>query len=798
MVIHTNDPSVLALFEVDVSAGEGGMPGAHGKPGQGGNPGQPGNGAPGGTYHEQRGELSVSKQARAGHKGKQGKKGKNGRPAPTKQSKTGNTGNPGGVSFCLYNETGMTESGGTPFRVLFNKKDLPKLFPVAINFGEHSKSAQDVVLYGQKLQYGPVLPINVGSVSSPPSELLAFLVMHGQHVVSTLASAPFPRIPAENKTRYGELPANASQTVTLNVPKLRETGFRLDAEHWPLPQQWSPPTQITANFRTLLKVDGIMQKFCSADGDNVSAKEYDVTVDIPCQIVPDATGTGLMAPRSLLAIKNTSFAVQFAVKNRLAFATMDPKMCGIALQAAGSGFLPKVERPDPADASTMVMTSLTNSPGFLRTRARGPAPAVKAGQVQPVSFQLTLPEADKTSVLEPGGCLQLRAELFYDDELVQHTPMRAIRLCAPWPPEQPPSAMDLLVFTDETFAVEDYKMLRAVAVTLSLNAVFLDYQHFAEMNGGKLPTNVWSPHLGKAIVLWMPSLPGLAPLVPAEDFLEHVRAGGTLLCGGHSSFALSAGSEKLPAQAFRRSVRIGPNMTMADIRKGLQIDGQKLAGHGLVSLVMAIFATFSTERKLQYLMDKGESLGKVVLGDLQADDYQSAIPQGGGCCGCGGSSAASTVVPVRKSPVTIRDALINALRTDVMVDRCVFQTEQNTKHLIAVEQMVHFANKTLLPGPRSLPAALVARDMCAVWYACDLLNEKAYTGGTRVLWAGYVLPLRVIIARFESLAAEHKLDCRAMAERAKDVDIVSVTGAQGRTNSSTTLTHKISFHVPLK
>lgn len=36
IVIHTNDPSVLALIEVDCAGGEGGKPGAHGPPGVGG------------------------------------------------------------------------------------------------------------------------------------------------------------------------------------------------------------------------------------------------------------------------------------------------------------------------------------------------------------------------------------------------------------------------------------------------------------------------------------------------------------------------------------------------------------------------------------------------------------------------------------------------------------------------------------------------------------------------------------------------------------------------------------------
>lgn len=258
VVIHTNDPSVLALIEVDVSAGEGGAPGTHGKPGQGGNPGQGGPGGPAGTITAgPQGEQIASRSSKPGRKGKAGKKGKNGRPAPTKQSKGGIAGSPGSVSFCIYNETGMCESGGTPFRVLFNKKDIHKLYPMPVNFGVVAKAPDEIVIFGQQLQFGPVLPINVGSISAPTSEIMCFLMIHGKNAASTLQSAPFPRIPAENKTRYGELPPNAAQSVILTVPKLSATGFALDQDVWPLPQEWSPSSRCDAKFRCLLKVNGI-------------------------------------------------------------------------------------------------------------------------------------------------------------------------------------------------------------------------------------------------------------------------------------------------------------------------------------------------------------------------------------------------------------------------------------------------------------------------------------------------------------------------------------------------------------
>lgn len=246
----------MALFEVDVSGGEGGAPGTHGKPGQGGNPGQGGPGGAGGSAPE----ISLGRQGKPGRKGKQGKKGKNGKPAPTKQSKSGTSGSHGSVSFCIYTPAGLSESGGTPFRVLFNKRDLSRLHPLPVNFGVVSDSPQDIALYGQKLQFGPVLPINVGSIAAPASELMAFLVMRAKNILSTLGSAPFPPIPAENKTRYGELPPHAAQTITMAIPKLKESGFALDGEVWPLATTWSAPTQCQATFRTLIKVDGILQK----------------------------------------------------------------------------------------------------------------------------------------------------------------------------------------------------------------------------------------------------------------------------------------------------------------------------------------------------------------------------------------------------------------------------------------------------------------------------------------------------------------------------------------------------------
>jgi hypothetical protein len=783
--VHTNDPSVLALLEIDTSAGEGGTPGTHGQPGFGGQPGQ---GGPGGNGNG----------GRAGHKGKNGKKGKNGRPAPTKQSKSGKPGSHGSITFCIYNDTGLAESGGTPFRVLFNKRELPKLFPVPVNFGIRGKSADDLFVYGQKLEFGPVLPINVGSISAPESQLTGFLVMRSKRVVSTLASASYPPIPAENKTRYGELPPNAAQTLSLRIPKLEESGFHLQADVWPWPDQWSAPTQCTANFRTLIKVDGIMQKYSEADGDNVSSKEYDITVDIPAQISSELSDTGLRAPRSVAPGKDRSFQVQFQLRNRSSHFPLNTRECGVALVIAGDGFTAKVCREDN-DPSLSISQLPDGAGGFQRVKAFCAAPPVPPNSTQIISYIVKIPsEDDKKMPVEPGRVLLMRAELYFEGRVVQHTRVHRVRVCAPWPPLHPPSTSDLLVFVDQTFQHEDFNLLNSVAFSFGLKAVFLDYQNFAENNGGRLPADVWAPHRGKATILWMPVAQDLAQLVSTDDLASHLRAGGSLLCGAQSLFTMPPDLMRLSGNVFRRAVKIGPNLGMAELKRGLQMDGKKISGDGFICFVLGLLTAMSIEEKLRYLQEKGDALGAIMLGDLQASDYQTTVnfQSSGGCCSCLDSGIKSTqVVPMRRSAFTVRDALVSCLRTELALDRMAFMQERSTKFCIASEAIISFAEKKVIPAGRSKQLGMLARDISAAIYASELVREDSFPEDFRGLWITMGNRLRLVAMQCDSIAAEFQLDVFGAAERAKDVNIVGeVPGRPVGPSRST----NVSYHIPLR
>lgn len=512
------------------------------------------------------------------------------------------------------------------------------------------------------------------------------------------------------------------------------------------------------------------------------------------QIIPDQSGTGLLVPRSVLVSRDTVFHVQFAIRNRLQFASLDSQVCAIALLVAGPRQPPSVTRPEVETPLEKISLAASGSPGFIRQRNICAAPAVQPGLVQPVSFRLKLPEQDGKVIADPGSVILIRAELFFEGELVQYTPARSIRVCAPWPPEGPATSSDLLFFVDEKFVVEDYKLLHSLAYAMGLKACFLDYQHFAEINNGKLPASLWAPHKGKATVVWMPSLPGLAKLVPDEDFLEHIKAGGTLLCGGLSTFKLTGDAAQLKSQLFRRGVRIASQFTMTDLKKDLQIDEKKFSGDGLVNFVLAFFAALPTERKLLFLLEKGENIGQLALGNLSAHDFQTLVPASGGCCSCSSRTPAQ-VVPVRKSPCTIRDALVNAVRTDLMIDRHLFTMDNIIKNCIAINDLLSFASKSVLAlGTKSRDQALLARDIAAVIRAANLLDETTFQGGARVIWTSTVLQLKAVTMRCESIAMEAKLDVGAAAERAKEVDIIAAM--PGRSSNQTSPS-KVAYMLPL-
>jgi len=261
------------MVEVQVIGGEIGAQGSPGQFGTGGLGGIGGTAGNGGTYTETRGEKGeqiITKHARNGRAGKTAKKGKNGRPATLKVNSSSKKNNsnlssdPGAVCFVVLTDAGFKESGGTPFRVVFFREDIPALRPLPSSYpkinpstmnmlvykGENSPktpgmssmtanpvatSASPVInnedfgplIYGQMLILGPIKPINIGGLEAPSPALIAIIELVDFCSMEIAQRLTFTSIPAAEDVRYGKLPIGSEQKLSMLLPNLKDINFNL-------------------------------------------------------------------------------------------------------------------------------------------------------------------------------------------------------------------------------------------------------------------------------------------------------------------------------------------------------------------------------------------------------------------------------------------------------------------------------------------------------------------------------------------------------------------------------------------
>jgi hypothetical protein len=111
----------------------------------------------------------------------------------------------GAVSFCAYADGEvLADSAGTPYRLTM--KHLPTVAP----YGLVGQGRADGLVYGQRVRYGPVWPINAGPIQAPPSEMRATLTVAGLCAVA--GSVAFDYVGGCGKAaKYRELGQGAVQ-----------------------------------------------------------------------------------------------------------------------------------------------------------------------------------------------------------------------------------------------------------------------------------------------------------------------------------------------------------------------------------------------------------------------------------------------------------------------------------------------------------------------------------------------------------------------------------------------------------
>lgn len=695
-----------------------------------------------------------------------GAKGKHGKPPTAKPSKNGPDGQSGTVSICIYDNSGLSETGGTPYRIVLNKNELAKLNPAPLIYGTLSKQYNDPFIYGQSIEYGPVLPVNIGSLFSPDSTMNGTIYFNFASPRSTSTSVPFPKIPGEEGTKYGSLPPSAARKLTLKIPQLKQSGFFLDENFWPWPVVlYTAVAQ--AKFVIDFAVDGISMRKSVQDGDNMGVKEYPIVVDIPFEIVMPNTNVAIVCPSSMAinAGAPSTATISFTVRNKLKCTKLKSSDCKFTLRVAAMRFWPIM---NCALSETRNLPAQMNEQNFFKVITTGFINDLQPGQTQELVFTVTLPRNDGNNLLvEPGAQILARGELQHEDFLACYTAPSMIRVAPPLPPVDGVSPFDVLVISNYSLIVEDYRTISQFYTSIGLRVYYLDLDHFIDRQNGRIPIRLWQQQFGKSILVWLPATPAMANTIPNEDLFNHVRNGGGLIYGACCKFQWLDQATARSAAARRVIAIEGSTASLNSFRMDALMQERKILGKGLMSLLGATYSVLSTAQKLRYLKDKHTMLSGTQAGDLVLDFYNSTVDTG--CC----SGGKIKVVPLQKTFCTLLDVLMVSIRTDISLDVKVFATSMNYNDCAATIAIVAFSNEVIKPqqvADQSL--CMVARDVAATANSAHLMDEKLFTSKPKKVWdklrPGVLSALNACIEKAES----QNLDFKSATQRAMDMDII--------------------------
>lgn len=754
---------------IDVSEGSGGKAGTHGTSGGGGNSGSSGSPGAAGSWYEYIGAgqtmQSVERRGRPGRGGKVGKKGKAGKPPTSKPSKNGLDGEAGKVSICIYDNTGLIESSGTPYRVVLNKKELARLNPKPIIYGALTTAAADPFVYGQEIEFGPALPINIGGLASPDSTLVATLFLNFPTQKFSRTTVPFPSIPGEKDTRYGELSPSATQTVKLAVPKLKHSGYFLDENFWPWPSGAAFTPVAAAKFVAEFAVDGITMRKSKEDGENLGYKEFPVTVDIPFEIVSQAVRHPPSIAMHSINQKGSEVTISFTLRNKLKCAKLNSADCTFCLRIAAMRF-----RPDLSGTMVEVrqLPAVASENGFLKVKATGFLNDLSPQGTQQVNFTLRLPTNGHENLVEPGAQIVVRAELLHEEYMASFTTPSIIRVAPPLPVAGGASPFDVLVFSNYSMVIEDYRILVQLFNSVGMRVFFLDCDHFRDTTSGRLPRALWQEQFGKSTLLWLPPTPAAAAMVPDEDLFAHVQAGGGLIYGAAATFRWMNPTTVRSALA-RKAVKVeGPAASLNHLRTDGVLGDKSVKGLGVSALLAATMCALTAAQKLKYLHQKNLVLSTTTVGDLAMNTYTSQPDTG--CC----SSGKMKVVPLARSPCTLLDLLLVSLRTEFSIDLKLFASSMSFSECVALDALVSFCGEHLRGqvNGNGNGLAAVARDISAAANAAHLFDEKLFTGKPATAWGKHRPAVLAALNACTKIADDAQLDYKPVGERLKDVDVV--------------------------
>ena len=105
-------------------------------------------------------------------------------------------GKDGKVAFVIYGPKGFEESGGSPYRLVFDRNDAAAI--TSIVGGIPTKNRTEALVYGQEIEYGPVAPANVGELRSPACQIRTQFKF-ADEIIDTIIGQTFEGLPKVSK-----------------------------------------------------------------------------------------------------------------------------------------------------------------------------------------------------------------------------------------------------------------------------------------------------------------------------------------------------------------------------------------------------------------------------------------------------------------------------------------------------------------------------------------------------------------------------------------------------------------------
>ena len=730
-----------------------------------------------------------------GRNGKNGKPGKNTAKHPCKSGKKGK---PGSVLFCVYDKNEvMIQSSGTPFRVMFERKNLSKVLPMLQISGKVYSLNNEPLIFGQKLVFGPLLPINIGGLSCPPFFVTGkFEALNNQKVLfSSNAKVPFPSIPAQTETKFGTLPDEAKQMILLDIPKLKESGFNLkDKDKWPWVKDWSGSPKCQGVLKIGFEMEGILIKADDIvhEGGHVNGKDYALTVDIPVELVHDNSDS-FVAPDSV-AVGDGSIIIQAYVRNKYSFPVSDSVDASFILHTATSDFDPAL-LPFPKDLMYTV-SNLISPEKFRHNFIEIDLPIIKSSSTLPVRVQMTLPmKGVNGGFIQPGSTICVRLELKYDGVFVQYSIPKTIRLAPSPPPFTNVKANDVLIFTSVWLQSKEYQALTAVCQLLSLTVHFLDIDHYFNKKLGIVDQSLWKAYCGVGIVVWFPPSKDYVNRIPLAHLIEHAKSGGGLISSvplvtrtfsefrGNNS---ETGIRTVQPMKFssilnsRRSILCTNHfVNLANISSNMIIDDQKVQGDAVINAIVALLSVMTVDKKLQYLLNN-KLCRQIVFGNYALDSFQYV--QDIGCCGASGTPK---IYPSMRKPCLLHEVVLATLRSDILIETQFFELYGDLSRCMTVNHIVNTAKSVIIKKSVTVPVALLAADLYAACRSAGIDSEDCIVAGRskdfQAPWKKFISEsLKHVIKQCLYVAENKNIDANALSQRIMHIDTLPCLTSRNR------------------